>query len=97
MAKSTSRQDCPGTERSLGRDSITAALQTLAFEPRIAEHTVRLLAKFQGTKVNKWRDEQPGKILHEYRVGELAHLNEIPANTLLWVCGFKSSVSDLGG
>ncbi len=61
-----------------GRDSIIASLQTLAFEPRIAEHTLRLLAKFQGTEVNEWRDEQPGKILHEYRVGELAHLNEIP-------------------
>jgi len=61
-----------------GRDSIIASLQTLAFEPRIAEHTLRLLAKFQGTEVNEWRDEQPGKILHEYRRGELAHLNEIP-------------------
>ena len=61
-----------------GRDSIIASLQTLAFEPGIAEHTLRLLAKFQGTEVNEWRDEQPGKILHEYRVGELAHLNEIP-------------------
>jgi glycogen debranching enzyme len=28
--------------------------------------------------VDDWRDEQPGKILHELRVGELAHLNEIP-------------------
>lgn len=61
-----------------GRDSITACLQTLAFDPDIAEHTLRLLAKFQGTDVSEWRDEQPGKILHEYRVGELAHLNEIP-------------------
>jgi glycogen debranching enzyme len=61
-----------------GRDSLIASLQTLAFEPRIAEHTLRLLAKFQGTEVSEWRDEQPGKILHEYRVGELAHLNEIP-------------------
>ncbi|MFZ0817131.1 MAG: glycogen debranching N-terminal domain-containing protein [Candidatus Sulfotelmatobacter sp.] len=61
-----------------GRDSAISSLQSLAFEPRIAEHTLRLLAKFQGAEVNEWRDEQPGKILHEYRVGELAHLNEIP-------------------
>ena len=61
-----------------GRDSVIASLQTLGFEPRVAEQTLRLLAKFQGTEVNEWRDEQPGKILHEYRVGELAHLNEIP-------------------
>ncbi len=61
-----------------GRDSIVAALQTLAYEPSIAAHTLRLLAKYQGTKVDEWRDEQPGKIPHELRVGELAHLNDIP-------------------
>jgi glycogen debranching enzyme len=61
-----------------GRDSIISSLQALAFEPRIAEQTLRLLAKYQATQVNEWRDEQPGKILHELRVGELAHLNEIP-------------------
>lgn len=61
-----------------GRDSIVAALQTLAYEPSVAEQTLRLLAKYQGTKVDEWRDEEPGKILHELRRGELAHLNEIP-------------------
>ena len=61
-----------------GRDSIIAALETLAYEPQIAEHTIRLLAKHQGTKTDEWRDEQPGKILHELRRGELANLNEIP-------------------
>lgn len=61
-----------------GRDSIISSLQTLAFEPRIAEQTLRLLAKYQGKETCEWRDEQPGKILHELRVGELAHLNEIP-------------------
>lgn len=61
-----------------GRDSIIAALETLAYEPRIAEQTIRLLAKYQGSKQDEWRDEQPGKILHELRRGELANLNEIP-------------------
>jgi glycogen debranching enzyme len=61
-----------------GRDSIISSLQTLAFRPSMAEHTLRLLAKYQGQEVNDFRDEQPGKILHELRVGELAHLNEIP-------------------
>jgi glycogen debranching enzyme len=61
-----------------GRDSLIAALQTLAYEPQVAEHTLRLLAGYQGTKVDEWRDEQPGKILHELRVGELAHRGEIP-------------------
>jgi len=61
-----------------GRDSIITALQTLAFEPGIAEQTLRLLARYQGQRVDRWRDEQPGKILHELRVGELARLGEIP-------------------
>src|SRR5579884_1299592 len=61
-----------------GRDSIISALQTLAYEPNIAEETIRLLAKYQGTKNDDWRDEEPGKILHELRRGELANLNEIP-------------------
>ncbi len=61
-----------------GRDSLTAALQTLAYEPGMAEQTIRLLAKYQGSKNDGWRDEEPGKILHELRRGELAHLNEIP-------------------
>jgi glycogen debranching enzyme len=61
-----------------GRDSLIAALQMLAYNPGIAEQTLRLMAKYQGTKIDHWRDEEPGKIMHELRVGEMAHLNEIP-------------------
>jgi glycogen debranching enzyme len=61
-----------------GRDSIITALQTLAYDSRIAGQTIRLLAEYQGKEVNPWREEEPGKILHELRVGEMAHLNEIP-------------------
>jgi glycogen debranching enzyme len=61
-----------------GRDSLITAWQMLAYNPRIAEQTLRLLAKYQGTKEDRWRDEQPGKILHELRVGEMANLNAIP-------------------
>lgn len=61
-----------------GRDSLLAALQTLAYEPGIAAQTLRLLAHYQGQTVDKWRDEQPGKILHELRIGELARTGQIP-------------------
>ncbi len=61
-----------------GRDSIITALQTLAYNPAIAEQTLRLLADYQGTEENSFREEQPGRILHELRVGELARLGEIP-------------------
>ncbi len=61
-----------------GRDSLITALQTLAFDPDIAEETLRVLASYQGTVEDAWREEEPGKILHELRVGELAHTGEIP-------------------
>ena len=61
-----------------GRDCLITSLQTLAFWPHTPADTLRLLARYQGTEVSHWRDEQPGKILHELRVGELARMNKIP-------------------
>jgi glycogen debranching enzyme len=61
-----------------GRDSLIAALQTLAYDPHMAEETLRLLATYQGQRVDAYRDEQPGKIFHELRVGEMANTGEIP-------------------
>ncbi len=61
-----------------GRDSLIAALQMLPFQPEIAKGTLRTLAHYQGTKQDEWRDEQPGKILHEIRYGELANTNQVP-------------------
>lgn len=61
-----------------GRDSLIACLQTLAFDTDTAADTLRLLASAQGSRDDEWRDEAPGKILHELRVGELARLHEIP-------------------
>ena len=61
-----------------GRDCLITSLQTLAFWSGTAAATLRLLADYQGRQVTDWRDEQPGKILHELRVGELARMNRIP-------------------
>lgn len=61
-----------------GRDSLVTSIEMAAFEPEVGANTLRVLAGHQGTKVDDWRDEQPGKILHELRVDELANLNEIP-------------------
>ena len=61
-----------------GRDSIVTALQTLAFDNSIAEQTLRVLARYQGTQVDAWREEQPGKVLHELRVDELTRANLLP-------------------
>lgn len=61
-----------------GRDSLITGLQTVMFKPDIATGTLLFLAEHQGKDVNDWRDEEPGKILHEMRTGEMATLNEIP-------------------
>ncbi len=61
-----------------GRDSLITSRFALMFNPNIARESLKILAKNQGTEVNPARDEEPGKILHEMRVGELARLGEIP-------------------
>ncbi|GAI77472.1 unnamed protein product, partial [marine sediment metagenome] len=61
-----------------GRDSLITSLQTLMLNPQIATGTLRFLAKCQGTKVDPWYDEEPGKIVHEIRKGEMAKSGEIP-------------------
>lgn len=61
-----------------GRDSLITALQTLMLNPGIAVGTLRFLAQHQGTKVDDWRDEQPGKIMHEIRYGEMARQGLVP-------------------
>lgn len=61
-----------------GRDSIIASYQSLLLNPGLATDTLRVLAELQGKEVNDWRDEEPGKILHEQREGEMANDREIP-------------------
>jgi len=61
-----------------GRDSLIASYQALPFAPELAEATLRVLAARQGAKVDDFRDEEPGKILHEIRFGELTTFGERP-------------------
>ena len=61
-----------------GRDSLIVSLQTLMIEPDLAAGTLRFLAAHQGQRRDDWRDEEPGKIMHELRFGELARLGTIP-------------------
>lgn len=61
-----------------GRDSIITALQTMLLGPELAIGTLRTLARYQSRRADPFRDEEPGKIPHEIRFGELASLGEIP-------------------
>ncbi len=61
-----------------GRDSIITAMQMLPIKPAMAAQTLRLLSLYQAQETDPRRDAQPGKILHELRVGELASIGSIP-------------------
>ena len=61
-----------------GRDSILTALFALPFNPALAVGTLKSLAGLQGQRTDALRDEQPGKIVHEIREGELAATGEVP-------------------
>jgi glycogen debranching enzyme len=61
-----------------GRDSIFTSLQALPFTPELAATTLMALGEWQGTRLDDFRDEDPGRILHELRYGELTAFEERP-------------------
>jgi len=61
-----------------GRDSILTSLQALPFTPELAATTLLALGDWQGTRIDDFRDEDPGRILHEMRYGELPAFEERP-------------------
>jgi glycogen debranching enzyme len=61
-----------------GRDSVITALEMLGFAPEMGEHTLRLLAKRLGQREDPIHEEEPGKVIHELRVGEVATLDLSP-------------------
>jgi glycogen debranching enzyme len=61
-----------------GRDSLLTSLQVLPFAPDLSKTTLRILASLQGTRFDDFRDEDPGRILHEMRYGETAAFEEQP-------------------
>jgi glycogen debranching enzyme len=61
-----------------GRDSIFTSLQALPFTPELAATTLRALGDWQGVRLDDFRDEDPGRILHEMRYGEMTGFEERP-------------------
>jgi glycogen debranching enzyme len=60
-----------------GRDSLLSSYETLLLDPELARGTLRVLATYQGQASNDERDEDPGKILHERRSGEMTATHEV--------------------
>ena len=61
-----------------GRDSLFTSLQALPFNSELAATTLRELGLRQGTRIDDFRDEDPGRILHEMRYGEMTAFGERP-------------------
>ncbi|MGH2739878.1 MAG: amylo-alpha-1,6-glucosidase [Actinomycetota bacterium] len=61
-----------------GRDTLITSHQMLMLNERPARESLRTLARLQGTKTDDWREEDPGKIPHEIRYGELASAGYLP-------------------
>jgi glycogen debranching enzyme len=61
-----------------GRDSLITATQLLAFDAPMAGQTLRVLAGLLGERDDPAHDEEPGKVVHEVRSGEVARLGLSP-------------------
>lgn len=57
-------------EALFGRDSLRVALDVLPIYPRLLHATIRSLAELQGTTTHRYREEEPGRIIHEYRTSD---------------------------
>ena len=61
-----------------GREMTFVGLETLLLDLRWARAAVSFLARRQGVLDSAFREEQPGKIMHELRRGELAAIRAVP-------------------
>jgi glycogen debranching enzyme len=61
-----------------GRDTLTAAWEAALLGPELMQGTLPELARWQGTRVDDWRDEDPGRMLHEAHTGPLKVLRFNP-------------------
>jgi len=68
----------PWYSTTFGRDGLITALQMLWCMPSLARGALTRLAAFQAKTADPLNDAEPGKILHEMRSGEMAHLREVP-------------------
>jgi glycogen debranching enzyme len=76
-----------------GRDSLLTAMMLLPYAPDVAAGTLRFMAAYQGKNHNAFHAENPGKMIHELRHGELSRLEKVPFGpyygtidaTALWI------------
>ncbi len=61
-----------------GRDALITSAFTLPMNPEVARGALRFLAVHQGRRVDPATEEEPGKILHEVRTGEVVERGAWP-------------------
>ncbi len=87
-----------------GRDSLITSSFLLPKSSDIAKSLLKYLAKRQGVINNPFNEEEPGKILHEARYGELSRIHKVPFKqyygtadaTALWVKLFYEYIEQEG-
>ncbi|MBD0292952.1 MAG: hypothetical protein ICV70_05200 [Jiangellaceae bacterium] len=68
----------PIYQQIFGRDTLTASWQALLAGPTMLRDSLRLNAAHVGRRIDDWRDEEPGKLLHQARHGPLSLLGVDP-------------------
>ncbi|WP_244298377.1 glycogen debranching N-terminal domain-containing protein [Micromonospora cremea] len=82
---------------TFGRDTLITAYQTMTCGSQVARGALIVLARHQARVFDDFTDQEPGKILHEYRSGELSQLGVKPYRpyygaadtTALWLILFS--------
>lgn len=64
-----------------GCDSLITAWLLLDIDPDLSRSVLRYPAARQGRKADPYRDEEPGKIMHEHRESEINRIGELPFAT----------------
>ncbi|HEY7463407.1 MAG TPA: glycogen debranching N-terminal domain-containing protein [Candidatus Limnocylindria bacterium] len=68
----------PIYQQLFGRDMLTIGWQSLPANPALLRDALRVNAAWQGTRIDDWLDEEPGKMIHQAQDGPLAELGETP-------------------
>jgi glycogen debranching enzyme len=61
-----------------GRDALITSYEALLLNPGIASASLGMLARYQGRRDDPFTEEEPGRILHELRLGEMTRTGELP-------------------